>query len=342
MWAASLRRRMLPPRFAVMELATAIWPALALRAAVKTGIADRLSASPATAAGLAAELGLHAPSVLRLLRFLSGYDVVREERDGRFFLTRIGAEVAKQSDGTAAAFIEYIGAPWQLEPWMHLDVTIRTGEPAFERVHGMRFFDYASAHPEAGELFDSAMRTVATLHADAIAKAYDFTNRSPIADIGGGSGIVLAAILARNKNASGILFDLPDTIARARPNLEHFANRIHFETGSFFETAPRGAGAYVLSHILHDWNDERALQILRTIRGASGTRSRVLIVESILEEKHNRWDAGLLTDMQMMAIVGGKERTLDEFRSLITAAGLRLRRVIPTAASESIIEAEGT
>ncbi|HEV2260997.1 MAG TPA: methyltransferase [Candidatus Rubrimentiphilum sp.] len=340
MWAASVRRRLLPPREALMEMATAIWPALALRAMVKTGLAGRLAQQPADAGELAAELQLHAASVRRLLRFLAGFDIVREGRDRRFALTRIGGQLASGNRDNAAAFIEYIGAPWQIEPWVHLDQTVRSGEPAFEQLHGMRFFDYGIAHPEAGALFDAAIGAVATLHADAVARGYNFSSRSPIADVGGGSGVVLATILERYPHASGILFDLPETIERARAQLTPFGGRIAFETGSFFKTAPRGAGAYVLSHILHDWDDEHALRILRTIRNTMSARSRVLIVESVLDAAVNRWDAGLLTDMQMMIVLGGKERTREEFRSLLSAAGMRLLRIIPTSAPESILEAE--
>ena len=339
MWASSVRRRMLPPEFAILELTTGIWPALALRAVVGTGIADRLARRPSTPGELARDLGLHEQSVRRVLRLLSGYDIVSELSDGRFELTRIGRYAARDTPGSLADFVQYTGEPWQLGPWERLNETLRTGVPAFEIVYGSSFFEYASSHPEVEELFDNAMASVAPLYGAAVANAYDFSQASPIADVGGGSGLVLRAILRAYPRAEGVLFDMPGAIARAPQALGDEGARVRIEAGDFFERVPQGARTYVLSHVLHNWDDERVVKILRNVRKKLPADGRVLIVEALLGDKPNRWSAGNMTDAQMLTLVHGRERTRAEFESLLAQADLRLTRVIPTSAAESIIEA---
>jgi hypothetical protein len=337
-WASSVRRRILPPQFAILELATGIWPALALRAFVKAGIADRLALRPSSPADLARDLSLHEESVYRVLRLLSGYDVVRELRDGHFELTRIGHYVASDTQGNVADFVRYAGEPWHLGSWGRLDETLRTGVPAFEIVHGSGFFEYATAHREVGELFDSAMASVAPLHAQAVADAYDFSHASPVADVGGGSGLVLGAILRAYPRAEGVLFDLPSALKQADRALGPERARIRIEAGDFFERVPP-AKTYVLTHVLHDWDDKRALRILQNVRKELPADGRVLIVEALLGDEPNRWSAANLTDAQMLTMLRGRERTRAEFEALLAQADLKLTRVIPTNAAESIVEA---
>jgi len=316
MWAASLRRRALPPQFAVLEMTTAIWPALALRAIVRVGIADRLARGPATPDELARDLVLHEPSVRRVLRLLSGYDVVHEARNGRFELTRIGRCAARDTPESVADFVRYAGEPWQLDSWERLSETLRTGVPAFEIVHGTSFFEYAGTHPEAGELFDSAMTAVAPLYGFAVAHAYDFSHASPVADVGGGSGLMLRAILRAYPDVQGVLFDLPGAISRAPQVLGDERARVRVEAGDFFELAPSGARTYLLSHVLHNWEDERAVKILSNVRKELPADGRVLIVETLLCDKPNRWSAGNLNDAQMLSLVRGRERTRAEYADL--------------------------
>jgi len=339
MWAASLRRRLLPPQFALLELATATWPALALRAIIKVGIADRLAHSSATPGELASDLDLHEQSVRRVLRLLSGYDIVREVPGGKFELTRIGRYAANDTRESVADFVRYAGEPWQLGAWERLDETLRSGVPAFEVVHGSGFFEYASSHPEMGELFDSAMTSVAPLYGVAVAHAYNFSRASPVADVGGGAGLMLRAILRAYPDAKGVLFDLPGAISRAPHVLGAESARVRIEAGDFFERAPSGARTYVLSHVLHNWDDERAVKILRNIRRELPADGRVLVVETVLDGKPNRWSAGNLNDMQMLTLVRGRERTRAEYSELLRQAGLAVKRIIPTSAAESILVA---
>lgn len=333
--ATSLRRRMIPPQLAAMELATGIWPALALRAFVKAGIADRLGRGPGTPAEIARDLSLHERSVGRVLRLLAGYDVVRQE-GGAFELTEIGECAVADSEGSVADFLRYVGEPWQLDPWAHMEETLRTGKPAFEVVYGSGFFDYAKAHPEVGELFDRAMNSAAKLHAAAIAEAFDFSQASPIADVGGGSGLVARAILRRYPTATVILSDLPGALAVARTQLSEFGQRVEFSVNDFFESVPP-AKTYILTHILHDWDDERALNILANVRNAMLPGGTLIIAEALAEENPNVWSAAALTDAQMLVMLSGRERTRNEYAALLAQAGFQVSRVIATSAAESLI-----
>ena len=336
MWASSVRRRMLPPQLAIMEMATGIWPALALRAFVKAGIANRLNENPASPGDIARDLSLHEDSVRRVLRFLAGYDVVHESR-GVYALTEMGRCAADESADSVADFLRYAGEMWHLEPWSHLDETLRTGKPAFELTYGSGFFEYTKAHPEAGDLFDRAMNAAAKLHARAIAEAYDFSKGSPVADIGGGSGLVLHAILERYPKVRAILYDLPGAVAAARLQLAGFRERVDYAEGDFFESVPP-AKTYLLTHILHDWDDERALRILATVGRSIGPDGRLLVAEALSEEDPNTWSPAALTDAQMLTMLTGRERTRSEFKALLEKAGYTVTRVIPTSAAESIIE----
>jgi ubiquinone/menaquinone biosynthesis C-methylase UbiE len=335
--ATSLRRRMIPPQLAAMELATGIWPALALRAFVKAGIADRLAQGAATPAEIARDLSLHEPSVRRVLRLLAGYDVVRQEADA-FALTEIGQCAAAETATSVADFLRYVGEPWQLEPWARLDETLRTGNPAFEIVYGSDFFAYAKSHPEVGDVFDRAMNAVAKLHADAIAEAYDFSRGSPIADVGGGAGLVAQAILRRYPAVKIVQCDLAGALTVARAQLAEFGNRVEFVVCDFFESVPP-AKTYLLTHILHDWDDERALRILANVRRAMLPGGTLLIAEALSEEDPNTWSPAALTDAQMLAMLRGRERSRREFEALLARAGMQVTRVVTTSAAESLIVA---
>lgn len=333
---SSIRRRMIPPQLAIMEMATGIWPALTLRAFVKAGIANRLNESAASPGDIARDLSLHEDSVRRVLRFLAGYDVVHESR-GVYALTEIGRCAADERADSVADFLRYAGEMWHLEPWSRLEETLRTGKPAFEITYGSGLFEYTKAHPEAGELFDRAMNAAAKLHARAIAEAYDFSKGSPVADIGGGSGLVLQAILERYPKVRAILYDFPGAVAAARVQLARFSDRATFAEGDFFESVPP-ARTYILTHILHDWDDERALKILANIGRSIEPGGRLLVAEALSEEDPNTWSPAALTDAQMLTMLTGRERTRSEFKGLVENAGFKVTGVIPTSAAESIIE----
>jgi hypothetical protein len=227
----------------------------------------------------------------------------------------------------------------QYRAWGELLYSVQTGRAAFEKVYGRPLFDYFSEHPEAGQLFDQAMTGVHGRETEAMLEAYDFTGVNTLADIGGGNGSVLAAVLRRYTAMRGVLFDLPGVVERARANIEAagLGGRCRVVAGNFFEAVPPGADAYLLRHIIHDWDDDRSLTILRHCRGATGQGGKLLVVEGVVPPG-NEPSASKFFDLAMMVLPGGMERTEEEYRRLLEAAGFRLARVVPTRTWVSVIE----
>jgi hypothetical protein len=219
---------------------------------------------------------------------------------------------------------------------------VQTGKSAFEQVHGMRVFDYLQAHPEEGRLFDTAMTESTARDAGEIAACYDFSDMRILVDVGGGQGLLLASILQAYSQLQGILVDLPEVIRRSKLVFAEagVAHRCTAVPGSFFKIMPPGGDAYLLRHILHDWDDADASRIMRNCRLAMGATGRVLVVERLVGANHSAGLALLANDLEMMVNIGGRERTEPEFRTLFAEAGLQVRRIIGpfTAAGHVIIE----
>ena len=230
---------------------------------------------------------------------------------------------------------------WQYEAWGKLLHSIQTGEPAFEKIHGMPLFEFLARHPDKGRLFDAAMTGVHGRETTAMLESYDFSGIGTLADVGGGNGEVLSSILKAYPNMRGILFDLPAVAERTRANIEAagLTDRCRVVAGSFFASVPAGADAYLLRHIIHDWDDEKSLTILRNCRTAMGEAGKLLVVEGIVPPG-NEPSVSKFFDLAMMVVPGGMERTEEEYRRLFEAAGFRLKRVAPTTSWVSVIEGE--
>jgi hypothetical protein len=231
------------------------------------------------------------------------------------------------------------GEHWIWNAYGKLMHSVRTGEPAFDAVHGKRFFEYLHGDEIAARSFNAAMTSYSAQEIAAVAAAYDFTRYRTIADIGGGHGALLGTLLGANPGAHGILFDLPAVCAGAQQTLEQagVADRVTIVSGDFFSEVPRGAQLYVMKSIIHDWDDDSALQILANCRAAM-TDSRLLLIERVIGEP-NEPDEAKLFDISMLAMLGGRERTADEYRVLLESAGLRMTRTVATASPHSLIEA---
>src|SRR5262249_24469488 len=223
--------------------------------------------------------------------------------------------------------------------WDDLLEAVRTGEPAFERLYGRPLLAFLSEHPEQAEIFDAAMTGVGGRATQAMLDAYDLSDVRTLADVGGGLGANLTRILGRYPGMRGVLFDQSHVVARARPLLEAagVGGRCVAEGGDFFATAPGDADAYLLGHILHDWDDEKAGLILDTLRRAMAAGARLLVVETVVPEGAGP-SFGKLLDLHMMVMAGGLERTETEHRRLLAAHGFRLTRVVPTAGDVSVVE----
>jgi hypothetical protein len=215
----------------------------------------------------------------------------------------------------------------------------RTGRPVYERMFRRPFWADLEADPQRGRAFEALMAVQVSLVADEVATAYDWSDVRHVVDVGGGTGTLLAALLTKHPALRGTLADLPSTVETGRRNLTTagLSDRCTFAPGSFFASLPPDGGVYVLSRILHDWNDNDAKAILRRCAEAAGSAGRVLAIEQLVAEHAASWMTTAM-DLRMLAVIGGKERSLEEYRTLAAAAGLSLRENIVTESARSILE----
>ncbi len=309
----------------------------AIYVAAETGVADLLAAGPKTAEEMAQATGLHGGSLYRVLRALASVGLFREDEEGRFSLTPLGGLLASDLPGSKRSLARMAGAEFY-RSWGGLLSAVETGTAAFDRVFGKPFFRYMGSNPDRWRIYDDAMTGIHDSETIPVLDAYDFSPFRTIVDVGGGSGLALAAILRCHPNARGLLFDLPQVAERARQATagRGVSDRIRFVGGDFFESVPRGGDAYLLRHVLHDWEDGEAAAILRNCRDAMKPDGRVLVVESVIPAGNDPC-FGKWLDL-MMLVVGGLERTRAQYEKLFSAAGLVLTRIIPTAHEVSVIE----
>lgn len=329
---AKLRRRLIPRHFGVLELGTTSWVAQSLAAFCELGLPDALASGPRTADELAAQGYGDGDKLFRLLRALAAYDIVKYVDQNRFALGHFGT--ALTGEHSAAPMILYANAPWHVAGYARLAAGIRENRAGFDVSQGVPLFSYFEQHPQAGATFDAAMQSLTPLFAGPFAAAYDFSGMQHVVDIGGGTGVLLATVLQRFPHLRGTVFELAAVIQRVRTS-----ERLDAVPGSILTGAPPAADAYILSHILHDWDDESCVRMLRNVRGAMPPAARVLVYDIVAAPPNNWWTQDRLTDLEMMAMLSGRERTREEFVALFERAGLRLNRVIATAAPESILEA---
>jgi hypothetical protein len=320
------------------RMITGSWTSRAIYVAAKLRIADRLKDGPRSAEELAATVGVASGPLYRLLRALAGVGVFAQQPGGRFRLNPLAESLREGEPGSLRALAVMIGEE-QDRCWDDLFETVRTGEPAFDRLYGRSLFGYLGEHPEQAKIFDAAMTGFSGRAMRAVLDAYDLSGVATLADVGGGLGTNLTAALGRYPAMRGLLFDRPHVVERARPVLEAagVAGRCAVAGGDFFEAVPGGADAYLLGHILHDWDDDRAGLILDNLRRAMPAGAKLLLVEYVLPEGDGA-SFGKLLDLHMMVLLGGQERTEAEYRRLFAAHGFRLVRVVPTAGDVSVIE----
>lgn len=330
------------PQEAMLGLATGYWVSQMVYVAAELGIADVLARGPATPAAVAKRVKAHAPSIHRLLRALASVGVFAEGADGRFRLTPAAATLRSDVPASLRDFVRMIAAPYNWNAWGDLLHGIRTGELPFEHVYGQGHFDYLRAHPEEDELFSASMASISGPENEAVARAFDFSRFGTLVDVGGAHGHLLATVLRRHRRLRGILFDQPQVVAGAAASgfisAPAVKARCKVEGGSFFESVPRGADAYMMKYIIHDWTDDQCVGILNHCREAMAPGGRVLVVEHVIA-KGNAPDWAKLLDINMLVLPGGRERTREEFRALFARAGLRLRKLHPTSAALKILEA---
>jgi hypothetical protein len=329
----------LPPHVQLIQMCGGAWVSAAVYAAAKLGLADHLAGEPRSAAELAPVTGMDATALHRFMRTLAGFGILTERDGQRFALTRLGDALKTGAPGSARSTLIAFGGPAFWRTWESILYSLETGKSAFEKTWGMPIFDYFAKDHEAASHFSEAMVGFHGSEPPTVADAYDFSGVQTVVDVGGATGNMLAAILSRHPAVRGVLFDLPHVVRDAPPFLKArgVADRVTIETGSFFERVPAGGDAYLLSHIIHDWSEEQCLTILKHCREAMRPDSRLLIVETVLPEGDTPHQ-GKLQDLVMMVFPGGQERTEAEYAALLTKAGFRLRRVVPTTSVVSIVE----
>jgi len=337
---ASAPVNVIPPQAKLIEMAGGHQISSMLRVFAQLKLADFLSEGPRTAEELAEPTGTHAPSLYRFLRTAASLGLLTEDAAHRFSLTALGEPLKSGVPGSVRTTVLSMTGDLFLRPFSNLLYSVQTGRTAFEKEYGMPIFDWLGSRPDEAEMFSDLMIGFHGPETAAVAAAYDFSGCEMIADIGGATGNMLTAILGRYTGAKGLLFDLPHNADGAATLIQArgMADRIRFEPGNFFESVPRGADVYLMSHIIHDWSEEQCLTILGNCRAAMGPKSRLLIIEMVIppgDAPH----PGKSTDMIMLAIPGGQERTEQEYAALLAKAGFRLERIVPTDSAVSVVEA---
>lgn len=328
----------------MLDLITGYWVSQLVHVAAKLGLADLLKDGPRTPAELARKVGVDAQRLQRMLRALASVGVFAERGGGRFALTPLGATLRGDRPDSMRDFALMMVEEYNWNSWSRVLDGIREEIVPFQRVHGMRIFEYFGQHPEHAQVFGRSMTSLSGTENPAVVAAYDFSKIRRLVDVGGSHGHLLAAVLHKNRNVRGVLFDMPPIVEQARHlpyvNARKLAGRIEFEVGDFFQAVPDGCDAYMMKYILHDWNDDECVAILRHCRRAMTRDGRILVIDTVIPPGNApHW--GKLLDINMLALTGGRERTRDEFAKLFARAGLKLKRVVPTACPLSVLEGVG-
>jgi hypothetical protein len=325
----------------LVQMAVGKWVCQALKVAAELAVADVLGDSSAAVEVLALRTGANADALYRLLRALAALGVFEELPGRRFRNNALSTALRSDVPGSARPMVRWLGEEAAWHAWGAFEHSVRTGAAAFDHVLGASVFDYFGQHPATAAIFDEAMTSFALEAGAAVARAYDFSGVETLVDVGGGQGALLAAVADRFPGLRCVLLDRPEVIAGARKVLAAtpHAGRIELRPGDFLLEVPAGADAYLLMHILHDWDDERCVRILANCREAMADGGTILAVEQVVEDGPRAAVAKLL-DLEMLAMTpGGRERTGPEFAALFERAGLRLASIRPTEAGVCVIEA---
>lgn len=312
----------------------------ALAVLADLGAADHLEGDPLSPDELADRCAADPVALRRVLRELAAINVVARTGDGRYALTEAGATLCTRAPGSMRPVVQMNAHPAFRYAMDALPQTVRTGGSAFAERYG-HLYDHLAGDPATARLFDRYMTARTIPLCDAVATAYDFTRMRRVVDVGGGRGHMLAAILAAHPHLTGVLFELEHVLPGARDHLTEagLAGRCEFAAGDFFTGLPPGADAYLLASVLHNWSDDAAVRILRSVRAAMAPDGRVLLAEHALPD-HDRPHLGTDTDIRMLAIFGeGTERSEGEYATLLGRAGLALTRTIDLPAGFALMEA---
>jgi SAM-dependent methyltransferase len=332
------------PGLILLDLLNGYRVTQALYVAARLGIADQLSDGPKDGDQLARATRTDARSLRRLLRALVSFGLFAEEADGRFALTEIGALLRDNVPGSLRAGVLFFGGPGQWKAWSQLDQSVTTGQTVWGPRGAQAFFEMHAKDPGGAAIFNAAMTSFTSAYDAAVVAAYDFSRLGTLVDVGGGHGALISSVLRANPALRGILFDIPPVIAGAKPRIaaEGLGARLETVAGDVFASVPSGGDAYLLKFVIHDWDDEHSLTILRNCHRAMKPDGRLLLLERVVPEQIDRsvdTQGTMLADLNMLLVAGGHERTAAEYRELLDAAGFTLTRVVPTTTPLCVIEA---
>lgn len=332
-----------PPHAALLQMLLGKWVSNAISAAAHFAIADHLESGPKSPKELASLTGTQERPLYRLLRANASFGVFTEQEDGRFAQTPLSEPLRTNADPCVRHMAMMLTDDWHIRAWEQLPWCVETGKPASYKLNGMPMFDWMAQHPEKTVNFNNAMTDLSSGDAAAVVESYDFSRFEHIVDVAGGHGALLAAILDQappsSRTPQGTLFDMPHVIEGAKKAgiLDRFGDRCTLQAGSFFESVPAGADAYIMKFIIHDWYDPECIKILGNCRKGIRPGGRLLVVDQVVKARNEPGVAKLM-DLEMLVLPGGMERTEQEFRELFAASGFRLERIIPTPALQYIIE----
>ncbi|MEI6766855.1 MAG: methyltransferase [Bacteroidota bacterium] len=334
-----LGQKMFPADFVLMEYATNFWIAKSIGVAAELNIADLLAAGPRPVTELAAETATDEHNLYRLLRALAGQGIFKESKGKVFSNTKLSNALLEEKQSMKYFIQHHLGDNnWEFVGDMR--ECVRTGVNAIQRKHGLSPFEFLERNPKSNVLFNRAMSNSSEMAAEVMSSSFPFGKYNIIADIGGGAGYLLAHILHKNRNIRGILYDLPHVVTQAGIQMRKFAvaDRCLVLEGNFFKNIPGNADLYIVKNILHDWNDEDCIKILKNIYASMPDGAKLLVIDAVLKPD-NKPAFGKLLDLQMMiGTNGGKERTREEFETVFNASGFHLARVIGNPTPFSFIE----
>ena len=327
-----------PPHVGMMQLLNGAHVAGAVSCLAQLGIPDLVESGPRSAEELARETKTNAHALYRLMRATACVGVLAEGPEGTFSETPMSAVLRSNANPSLRALAIMGGREWHGRGWSRLEHCVRTGEQALDQIYGMPIFEYLTQHPGEGQIFHDTMTGLSMIDGPAVAAAYSFDGIHSIVDVGGGHGLLLATILAKNPHMRGTLYEVPHVVDGARNGpLTPVMDRCTLTSGDMFSSVPAGADAYIMKHIIHDWPDDVCIGILTACRKGVNPGGKLLVVDNVILPG-NDFSPSKFLDLQMLIFPGGRERTEKQFRDLFTAAGWKLSRVIPTAAADSIVE----
>lgn len=336
--SATATPKEIPPPLQMLQVMSGFWVSRCVYIAAKLGIADLLKDGPQTAEELADASGAHAPSLFRVLRALAAVDVLTQSDDNRFGNTPMSETLIDGPSSLRWFAMTELGEE-HYPAWGELMHSVRTGEIAFDKAFGEPVWEFFGKHAENARIFNNAMSGMTAQAEAALHAAYKFEGMKTIMDVGGGHGGLIRSILERNPDMRGILFDSPQVIAGAQPKLAAagIANRCQVVGGNFFESVPEGADAITMKWIIHDWNDQQSIAIMKNCARALPPNGKLILIEAVVPPGDEMHFAKFI-DLNMLVMTGGKERTAEEFRQLYEAAGFKLTRIVATESPFSVIE----